>query len=93
MAIRQYPRPPHTPTDQAHIESFKCTSTRWPHLDRITHPVVLEGEPTGVRVEDNTMRLRSRIEQNRRSQSPATLKEDVDAHSRVFDEMAAELTA
>lgn len=62
MKIWQYHGRPHTPTDQAHIESFfghiKC---EWPHLDRITDPVVLEAELRRVRIEYNTVRLHAGI--------------------------------
>ena len=62
MAIVQHHGRPHTPTDQAPIESFfghlKC---EWPHLTRITDPAVLDIELDRVRVEYNTVRLHEAI--------------------------------
>ena len=62
MAIWQYHGRPHTPTDQAHIESFfGHIKGDWPHLEAITDPAVLEAELTRVRIEYNTVRLHAGI--------------------------------
>ncbi len=62
MAIWQYHGRPHTPTDQAHIESFfGHIKGEWPHLETITDPVALEQELHRVRVEYNTTRLHAGI--------------------------------
>ncbi len=62
MAIWQYHGRPHTPTDQAHIESFfGHIKGEWPHLETITDPVALEKELHRVRVEYNTTRLHGGI--------------------------------
>jgi putative transposase len=62
VAIWQYHGRPHTPTDQAHIESFFAhIKSEWPHLERITDPAVLEAELRRVRTEYNTVRLHAGI--------------------------------
>jgi putative transposase len=62
MAIAQHRGRPHTPTDQAWIESFfGHVKGEWPHLDDIDDPVVLEAELTRVRIEYNTVRLHEAI--------------------------------
>lgn len=62
MAIIQHHGRPHTPTDQAHIESFFGHLKReWPHLVRITDPAVLDVELDRIRVEYNTVRLHEGI--------------------------------
>jgi len=62
MAIWQYRGRPHTPTDQAHIESFfGHLKGDWPHLEEIDDPVALEAELTRVRTEYNTVRLHAGI--------------------------------
>jgi putative transposase len=62
MAIAQHHGRPHTPTDQAWIESFfGHIKTEWPHLEDIADPVVLESELARVRVEYNTVRLHEAI--------------------------------
>ena len=62
MAIWQYHGRPHTPTDQAHIESFfGHLKGEWPHLEGITEPVVLERELRRVRMEYNTVRLHAGV--------------------------------
>lgn len=62
MAIWQHHGRPHTPTDQAHIESFFGHLKReWPHLERITDPAVLDTELARVRTEYNTVRLHEAI--------------------------------
>lgn len=62
MAIAQHHGRPHTPTDQAWIESFfGHIKTEWPHLEDIADPVVLETELARVRVEYNTVRLHEAI--------------------------------
>ena len=53
---------PHTPTDQAWIESlFGHVKGEWPHLEKITDPGVLQAELDRVRVEYNTVRLHASI--------------------------------
>jgi transposase InsO family protein len=62
MAIIQHHGRPHTPTDQAHIESFfGHLKGEWPHLVRITDPAVLDIELGRIRVEYNTVRLHEAI--------------------------------
>ncbi len=62
MAIIQHHGRPHTPTDQAHIESFFGHLKRgWPHLLAITDPAVLDVELGRVRLEYNTVRLHEAI--------------------------------
>lgn len=62
MAILQHHGRPHTPTDQAHIESFFSHLKReWPHLERIDEPAVLEAELGRIQVEYNTVRLHEGI--------------------------------
>ena len=62
MAIWQYHGRPHTPTDQAHIESFfGHIKGDWPHLEAISDPAVLETELARVRIEYNTVRLHAGI--------------------------------
>jgi putative transposase len=62
MAIWQYHGRPHTPTDQAHIESFfGHVKVEWPHLEQITDPAVLERELRRVRTEYNTVRLHAGV--------------------------------
>lgn len=57
MAIAQHHGRPHTPTDQAWIESFfGHIKGEWPHLEDIADPVVLEAELARVRLEYNTVR-------------------------------------
>ena len=58
LAIAQHHGRPHTPTDQAWIESFfGHIKGEWPHLEDITDPVVLEAELDRIRIEYNTVRL------------------------------------
>jgi hypothetical protein len=58
MAIAQHHGRPHTPTDQAWIESFfGHVKGEWPHLETITDPAVLEAELARSRTEYNTVRL------------------------------------
>ena len=62
MAIWQYHGRPHTPTDQAHIESFfGHIKGDWPHLEAIADPAVLEAELARVRIGYNTVRLHAGI--------------------------------
>jgi len=62
MAIAQHRGRPHTPTDQAWIETlFGHVKGEWPHLEDITDPVVLETELTRVRIEYNSLRLHEAI--------------------------------
>ena len=61
-AIAQHFGRPHTPTDQAWIESlFSHIKADWPHLDQVTDPAVLRAELAVVRVEYNTVRLHAGI--------------------------------
>ena len=56
-AIAQHPRRPHTPTDQAWIESFFSHITHeWPHLDEITDPALLDTELARIRIDYNEVR-------------------------------------
>ena len=62
MAIAQHHGRPHTPTDQAWIESFfGHIKHEWPHLERITDADVLEAELDRVRIDYNTIRLHEAI--------------------------------
>jgi transposase InsO family protein len=62
MAIVQHHGRPHTPTDQAWIESFfGHIKGEWPHLEEIVDPVVLEAELARVRTEYNGVRLHEAI--------------------------------
>jgi putative transposase len=62
MAILQHHGRPHTPTDQAHIESFFGHLKRdWPHLERLDDPAVLDTELARVRLEYNEVRLHQAI--------------------------------
>ncbi|MDQ3979470.1 MAG: integrase core domain-containing protein [Actinomycetota bacterium] len=62
MAIVQHRGRPHTPTDQAWIESFfSHIKAEWPHLEEIADPVVLEAELARVRKEYNGVRLHEAI--------------------------------
>ncbi len=62
MAIVQRFGRPHTPTDQAWIESFfGHIKGEWPHLEDITDPVLLDQELARVRVEYNEVRLHEAI--------------------------------
>lgn len=62
MAIFQHRGRPHTPTDQAEIESFfSHIKGEWPHLEHIAHPAVLDAEMARVRREYNTVRLHAGI--------------------------------
>ena len=62
LAIAQHHGRPHTPTDQAWIESFfGLIKGEWPHLEDIADPAVLETELARVRVEYNTVRLHESI--------------------------------
>lgn len=62
LAIAQHHGRPHTPTDQAWIESFfGHIKGEWPHLEDIADPVVLETELDRVRVEYNSVRLHEAV--------------------------------
>lgn len=62
LAILQHHGRPHTPTDQAHVESFYSRlKGEWPHLETIRDPAVLDAELHRVRIEYNTVRLSSAI--------------------------------
>lgn len=62
MAIAQHHGRPHTPTDQAWIESFfGHIKTEWPHLEQIDDPAVLEAELERVRADYNGVRLHQAI--------------------------------
>jgi len=62
LAIAQHHGRPHTPTDQAWIESFfGHVKGEWPHLVDIDEPVVLEAELDRVRIEYNSVRLHESI--------------------------------
>ena len=62
MAIWQHYGRPHTPTDQAEVESFfGHIKADWPHLDTIDDPVVLDAELARVRHEYNDTRLHAGI--------------------------------
>lgn len=62
MAIAQHRGRPHTPTDQAWIETFfGHIKGEWPHLEAIDDPAVLEAELARIRVDYNTVRLHEAI--------------------------------
>lgn len=62
MAIFQHRGRPHTPTDQAEIESFfGHIKGDWPHLEAIDDPVALDTEMARVRGEYNQVRLHAGI--------------------------------
>ena len=62
MAIAQHHGRPHTPTDQAWIETFfGHIKGEWPHLETIDDPVVLEAELARIRIEYNSVRLHEAI--------------------------------
>jgi putative transposase len=62
MAIAQHHGRPHTPTDQAWIESlFGHIKGEWPHLDDITDPAALEAELARIRIDYNSVRLHEAI--------------------------------
>jgi transposase InsO family protein len=61
-AIAQHHGRPHTPTDQAWIESFfGHLKNEWPHLDDIVDTAVLRAELDLIRVDYNTVRLHAAI--------------------------------
>lgn len=63
MAIWQHHGRPHTPTDQAEIESFfGHIKGEWPHLERIRDPAVLDVELARVRTEYNEVRLHAGLD-------------------------------
>jgi transposase InsO family protein len=63
MAVAQHHGRPHTPTDQAWIETlFGHVKCEWPHLERISDPVLLEHELRRVRQEYNSVRLHAGLE-------------------------------
>lgn len=60
--IAQHFGRPHTPTDQAWIETlFGHVKGEWPHLEKITDPGDLEAELDRVRTEYNSVRLHASI--------------------------------
>ena len=60
--IAQHFGRPHTPTDQAWIETlFGHVKGEWPHLEKITDPGDLEAELERVRTEYNAVRLHAAI--------------------------------
>jgi putative transposase len=62
LAIAQHHGRPHTPTDQAWIETlFGHVKAEWPHLETITDPTVLEAELERVRHDYNAVRLHAGI--------------------------------
>jgi putative transposase len=62
VAIAQQFGRPHTPTDQAWIETlFGHVKGEWPHLEKISDPGVLEAELERRRLEYNTVRLHAGI--------------------------------
>jgi transposase InsO family protein len=62
FAIAQHFGRPHTPTDQAWIETlFGHVKGEWPHLEAIRDPGEFEAELTRVRREYNTVRLHAGI--------------------------------
>jgi len=62
LAIAQHHGRPHTPTDQAWIETlFGHIKAEWPHLETIDNPAVLEVEIERVRHEYNAVRLHQAI--------------------------------
>jgi transposase InsO family protein len=61
-AIAQHFGRPHTPNDQAWIESlFGHVKGEWPHLEKIRDPYELEAELDHVRRHYNTVRLHAGI--------------------------------
>jgi putative transposase len=57
MAIVQRFGRPHTPTDQAWVESFfGHIKGEWPHLEQLTDPVELDRELARVQAEYNGVR-------------------------------------
>ncbi len=62
MAIAQHHGRPHTPTDQAWVESFfGHIKGEWPHLEEIEDPVMLLTELDRVRRDYNGVRLHEAI--------------------------------
>jgi len=62
VAIYQHRGRPHTPTDQAEIESFfGHIKGEWPHLEHIDDPAALDVELARVRREYNEVRLHAGI--------------------------------
>ena len=62
MAIAQHHGRPHTPTDQAWVETFfGHVKGEWPHLEQIDDPVVLLTELDRVRKDYNGVRLHEAI--------------------------------
>ena len=62
VAIAQQFGRPHTPQDQAWIETlFGHVKGEWPHLEKITDPGELEAELDRARLEYNTVRLHAAI--------------------------------
>jgi transposase InsO family protein len=62
MAVAQHRGRPHTPTDQAWIETLSGhVKAEWPHLETITDPAVLENELARVRDLYNDVRLHQGI--------------------------------
>jgi putative transposase len=62
VAIAQQFGRPHTPTDQAWIETlFGHVKSEWPHLERIRDPGELDAELQRVRTEYNTVRLHAAL--------------------------------
>jgi len=60
--IAQHFGRPHTPTDQAWIETlFGHVKGEWPHLEKITDPGDLEAELDRVRADYNAVRLHAAI--------------------------------
>lgn len=62
MAVLQHHGRPHTPTDQAWIETlFGHVKHEWPHLETITDPAMLDTELARVRDDYNGVRLHQGI--------------------------------
>jgi len=62
VAIAQQFGRPHTPTDQAWIETlFGHVKGEWPHLEKIRDPGELDAELDRVRTQYNTIRLHASI--------------------------------
>jgi len=62
-AVAQHHGRPHTPTDQAWIETpFGHVKGEWPHLERISDPALLEHELDRVRHECNPVRLHAALQ-------------------------------